>query len=529
MSPDRERALEDLKRLIDPRTRLAPEDLLNELLELVTKILRSDTAAILMLDEDRGVLLARAAKGIEEEVRRGVRIPLGGGFAGRIAAERRPIAIPDVDHADILNPLLRDRGIKSLLGVPLTVEDRVIGVLHVGTVTRREFTDEDTEMLTRVAVSAARAVDNAQARDERRLAELLQRQLLPAKPPELAGIQLGGRYLSAAHGGRLGGDWYDKFPLVDGRLALVIGDVVGRGVAAASLMAQVRAAVRAYALEGHQPAAVAERLNELLLRTERPHTATLAFIALDYETGIAEGVSAGHLPPVLMRPGEAAELVDLGSGPPLGASRLARYASRTFEIPVESVLVLYTDGLVERRDESIEAGLQRLLDAVRRAAKEPIELCDDLMDELVSSENEDDVAVLAVHVLPVPDRLLLKMPAEAEELAALRRQLGRWLAQTGAGRDEAYDLTLAASEAAANALEHAYGPGRATFELEASEEGGEVRITVRDTGSWRPAKESERGRGLMLMRALVDSVEVAAAPDGGTEVILRRRLGRMAA
>ena len=109
------------------------ESLLEELLERVREILQADTAAILLLDRDREVLVARAARGIEEEVRTGVQIPVGRGFAGRIAAERRPIAIEDVDHADILNPLLRLRGIRSLLGVPLLVEGRVVGVMHVGT------------------------------------------------------------------------------------------------------------------------------------------------------------------------------------------------------------------------------------------------------------------------------------------------------------------------------------------------------------------------------------------------------------
>jgi serine phosphatase RsbU (regulator of sigma subunit)/anti-sigma regulatory factor (Ser/Thr protein kinase) len=529
VSSARDRALAELQRITEsPRSHPTPDDILAQLLELITEILESDTAAFLMLDEDRDVLVARAAKGIEEGVRRGVRIPVGGGFAGRIAAERRPIAIDDVDHADILNPLLRDRGIKSLLGVPLELDGRMIGVLHVGTVTRREFTDADAELLTKAAERAARAVDQAQAYEERLLAQVLQRQLLRSRLLDIPGVEISGRYLPAAKAGRLGGDWYDKFTLADGRLALVIGDAVGRGIAAASLMAQVRTAVRAYALEGHQPAAVAERLNDLLLRTERSHTATLAFLAFDYEAGTVDGVSAGHLPPILMCPGEAPKLIDLGTAPPLGASRLARFTSRTFEMPVDSVLVLYTDGLVERREESIEAGLDRILEVAARASRKPLELCDDLIDELVGPDNDDDVAVTAIRVLPVPARLHLRLAAEPDELAMLRRQLGRWLTQVGAARDEAYDLTLATSEAAANALEHAYGPGSATFEVDAEEDGGDIRITVRDRGSWRPPKESDRGRGLMLMHALVETVDVETS-ERGTEVVLRRKLKTMAA
>ena len=124
---------------------LSLDDLLRELLHRMTDILHTDTAAFLLLDEDANELVARAAKGIEEEVEQGVRIPVGRGFAGRIAAERRAVTIADVDHADILNPILRERGIRSLLGVPLFVEGRVLGVLHVGTLTPRTFTSEDAE------------------------------------------------------------------------------------------------------------------------------------------------------------------------------------------------------------------------------------------------------------------------------------------------------------------------------------------------------------------------------------------------
>src|SRR4051794_26210398 len=142
----------------------------------VTGVLGTDTAAVLILDEDAGELVARAAKGIEEEVEAGVRIPVGRGFAGRIAAERRPIKILDVDHADVLNPILREKGICSLLGAPLLVEGRVIGVLHVGTLTRRDFTDEDTQLLQLAADRMAVAIDHARLYEsERDAAQQLRR------------------------------------------------------------------------------------------------------------------------------------------------------------------------------------------------------------------------------------------------------------------------------------------------------------------------------------------------------------------
>jgi signal transduction histidine kinase len=142
------------------------DELLPELLGRIQLVLDVDTCAILLLDEEREELVARAAIGIEEEVEQGVRIPVGRGFAGRIAAERRPIFIPDVESGDIINPILRERGIKSLLGVPLVARDRVLGVLHVGSFVPREFTDSDTELLQLVAERAALAIEKARVHDE---------------------------------------------------------------------------------------------------------------------------------------------------------------------------------------------------------------------------------------------------------------------------------------------------------------------------------------------------------------------------
>src|ERR1044072_2890734 len=140
--PSAEEAIRELQRISDAAlASLSMDELLRELLERIALIVGSDTAAFLLLDEVSGDLVAQAAKGIEEEVEQGVRIPMGRGFAGRIAAERRPIVIPDVDHGEILNPIPREKGIKSLLGVPLLVEGRVVGVLHVGTLVPREFTE----------------------------------------------------------------------------------------------------------------------------------------------------------------------------------------------------------------------------------------------------------------------------------------------------------------------------------------------------------------------------------------------------
>src|SRR4051794_37671188 len=202
---------------------LSIDELLSELLVRIRDILHADTAAILLLEDEAQMLRARAAKGIEEEVEQGVRIPLGAGFAGRVAAERRPIAIPELAHAEVLNPILRQKGIRSLLGVPLLVEGRVLGVLHVGTLTPRRFGDDDVNLLQLAADRAALAIEHAQLYEHRRVAEALQRSLLPQALPALPGFEVAARYLPAATGSSLGGDWYDLFRLSAGTIGLVIG------------------------------------------------------------------------------------------------------------------------------------------------------------------------------------------------------------------------------------------------------------------------------------------------------------------
>jgi signal transduction histidine kinase len=165
--PHAENRLRHLQAVTDVAlAHLSLDALLDELLLRIREALRADTAAILLLEETGRELVARAAKGIEEEVERGVRIPLGKGFAGRIAADRRPVILDDVDHADILNPILRQKGIKSMLGVPLVIQGRVLGVLHVGTLTPRTFTDDDVELLEVVAQRAAVAIDRSLAHEQ---------------------------------------------------------------------------------------------------------------------------------------------------------------------------------------------------------------------------------------------------------------------------------------------------------------------------------------------------------------------------
>src|ERR1700728_4262063 len=185
-----------------------------------------------------------AASGIEEEVRQGVRIPLGAGFAGRVAASREPVILTTVDHTTVRNPLLVDRGIKSLLGVPLFVGGKVIGVLHVGSLSGRPFGQQDAELLQLAADRAALALHSLKSQDDALAAVALSRRLLPTELPAIPGLDLAARYVAGS--GTVGGDWYDVLVVPDGRLGVVVGDVAGSGLWGGGIMGRRRSAVRGY-------------------------------------------------------------------------------------------------------------------------------------------------------------------------------------------------------------------------------------------------------------------------------------------
>ena len=295
------RSREDRSRWLEVVTdtglaQLTVDELLDELLEKVIGLMAVDTAAVLMLDPSRQVLVATVARGIEEEVHQGVRIPLGRGFAGRIAEERHWVAIEQVNHNNVLNPILREKGITSLLGVPLVAAGKVLGVLHVGTLTRRRFTKQDAELLQMVADRAAMATQSRISQNERAAAAVMVRHMLPARLPELAGLEFASRYVAGGDG-EVGGDWYDVFTLPSGTVCLVVGDVVGHGLAAAQSMSQIRAVLRSTALRTEDPADVLTRLDEHV-RHFQPHTiATVVCALLDPSTGALRMSSAGHPPP----------------------------------------------------------------------------------------------------------------------------------------------------------------------------------------------------------------------------------------
>ena len=521
---DAERVAEQIRRL-QSVTDVAlgnlahPDELMDRVLERLREVLSADTAAILLL-ESGGELVARAAKGLEEQVERGVRVPLGRGFAGRIAAERRAIVLSEVDHADVLNPILRESGIRSLLGVPLLVDGRVIGVLHVGTLSPRYFAPDEVALLELAADRIALVIDRAR---QQGVARTLQQSLLPARLPDIAGLELSARYLPGADEAHVGGDWYDVLRLPAGRVGVVMGDVVSHGLRAAASMGQLRTALRAYALDGSSPGAVLERLNDLVRTWDTPEMATVAYIVVAPETGEMTYSVAGHPPPLLVGGESDPRFLEQARGGPIGVTRSAQFGEAAEMLGRGDTLLLYTDGLVERRGASIDQGLEELRREAAAVSGWPDRLCDHLMSRFGGAP--DDVAVLAIRLSAgAGERLELHVRAMPESLSAMRRSLGAWLAAAGADEDESYDVVVAVGEAAANAVEHAYGPVAAKFDVLADADEGEVQITVADKGRWRPARGLNRGRGMDLMAKLMDDVQVDTG-ERGTTVTMRRRLG----
>jgi anti-sigma regulatory factor (Ser/Thr protein kinase)/putative methionine-R-sulfoxide reductase with GAF domain len=512
-------------RLSDPELSELPlEELLDELLVRVQEALEVDTVAILLHDARARQLVARAAKGIEEEVEQGVRIPLGQGFAGRIASERVPIFIADVDHADVLNPILREKGIASLLGVPLIVEGELIGVLHVGSLTPRAFGQDDLAVLQMAAARAAPAIEHArlyaELEHEHGVSMVLQRSLLPKRLVKVVGVNVAARYLPARE--EVGGDWYDVIELPRGRVGVVIGDVVGHGIPAAALMGRLRTALHAYAIEGHGPGRTLELVDRFVQSLDESAMATAGYAVFDTYTSSLQYATAGHLPPIVIS-GSDARLLDVTPAPPLGAFPYGRCPEHELSLGSGEILLLYTDGLVERRGVALSAGIEALAEAVR-AAKTPHVACASAFRELVPPEGlRDDVAIVALQNAPIPAELHETLPAEPKALAQVRRILRRWLHERGADEGEVAEITIAVSEACANAIEHAYSPSPDTFELHGRVRDGQVTMTVRDRGRWRPPRGQNRGRGLSIIVAAMDDVQIDRTAEG-TEVVMRRRM-----
>ena len=388
------------------------------------------------------------------------------------------------------------------------------GALAVYAPSRPELQGADREWLETLVSQGAQALDRAgRYETERGIAETLQRSVLPEQLPTVPGIELAARYLPGTVGVDVGGDWYDAIQLDDGRIGLVVGDVVGKGVQAAAMMGQLRNTLRAFAFERTDPGEVVRRLGKFIegMLEEAPF-ATLVYLVVDPRTRGVRYVVAGHPPPLIRAADGTTTFLEGGRALPMGVEASLQFEVGDAQLEPGSTIILYTDGLVERRGRSLDEGLELLSSSSAGSDDDPEELVDTVIAALLGDdERPDDVAILALRfATAVVDDLALVVPTTQEGLVRMRDSLREWLEETRIEADVEAEVMLAAWEACANAVEHAQRPSQPTFGLGAAlDDAGWIRVEVQDSGQWKPGDGStDRGLGLVLMRSLMDTVEV---------------------
>ncbi|GAA3390242.1 SpoIIE family protein phosphatase [Cryptosporangium minutisporangium] len=403
------------------------------------------------------------------------------------------------------------------IGVGTTI-DSALGPVAVWLVLDpvRGFSTEDQTLLLLLCGSLAQALHRAYAFDQQReVAVALQRSILgPAVLP--AGFAV--RYQPAGRPLEVGGDWYDAVDLPDGRIGIMVGDCVGRGLAAATVMGQLRSAGRALLLQATGPAEVLTALDRFAALLPGARCTTAFCGILDAESGLLVYSSAGHPPGVVVLADGRTQLLDAGRGIPLGLRRTEPREEVTTTLPARSVVLLYTDGLVERRRVSIDAGIQRAADTLREHRGLPVEeLAEQIMERMTGRNGASDDVALLLYRHPAP--LDLSFDADPKELAPVRAALRDWLRRAGIGSTTTQNVLVAAGEACANAVEHGYRDWPGRIRLAARAIGEDLEVTVSDSGSWRdePTTASPyRGHGLNLIRALMSRVTLNFGATGTT-------------
>ena len=409
-----------------------------------------------------------------------------------------------------------------------TPDGDVFGCLSIAWTTPHHHDGPRITQLLEVGDLAARAVGRIQLlQREREIATTLQYGLLTAETRSTSAV-VRTFYRSATESLAVGGDWYDVVDLPDGRIGVAVGDVVGRGLPAATTMGQLRAALATAMIHDPDPVAAIAMLDRFAAHLPAARCATAVVAIVDPAHQTVTYASAGHPPPIVATPDGAARLLEGGRSWPLQVDPTGTRAAAAVEpFPDGSLLLLYTDGLVERRGESLGTGINLLLADVRDVYHHPLLSVERLVIERASQRGAgaDDIALLTLRsVANAPTMLVEALPADATQLRGQRKRLGAWLAQLGFAPDRLDDVVLAASEATANAIEHGSGGDETkVVTLEAVCEQGVLQLAFADSGRWRAGIEgflTGRGRGHSLMSAFVDSVDVHTDHQGSTVTLL---------
>ncbi|QBJ92153.1 PAS domain S-box protein [Streptomyces seoulensis] len=429
--------------------------------------------------------------------------------------------------------------VQSTLAVPMVAHDTVVGIVQFARTKGSEpFGDRDRDLAVELAARAAVCIDNARLyRREHERALILQRSLLPPGDPEASGLDIACRYLPGNAATEVGGDWFDVIELPGHRTALVVGDVMGRGLRAAVAMGELRTAVRTLALLDLEPAEVLSALDEIARGLGTPggvqqatraarqprdadlcevYLATCVYAVYDSVTRRCTFANAGHLPPVLVEPGEAALMLDVPPGMPLGVGG-EPFEEVEVELPEGALLALYTDGLVESRDHPLDEGLQAFVQALTDPSRPLEDVCDHVLNSLDTRHGEDDIALLMARVQGLPTESVgdWTLPREPRSVGRAREyaraQLLSW------DLEPLVDTTeLLVSELVTNALRYGEGEIRLRLLLDRT-----LVCEVWDAGLVQPRRRRARdtdegGRGLQLVGLLSAAWGSRRTPRGKT-------------
>ncbi|RJQ70172.1 response regulator [Pseudonocardiaceae bacterium YIM PH 21723] len=409
-----------------------------------------------------------------------------------------------------LTPVVDDTGVDILLEHP---EGQLAVRIELGG--HRVVTEEDRTLLSLLAGHIAHGLHRVHQSDQQRTTAIaLQRSILgPSVLP--AGFAV--RYEPATQPLEVGGDWYDTVELPGGRIGIVVGDCVGRGLKAATVMGQLRSACRALLLQDTDPAQTLMALDQFAAGVPGAACTTVFCGVLNVETGELVYSSAGHPPGILAKPDGTTSLLVDGHSLPLAVRPGRERSQGSCVLPARSTLMLYTDGLVERRRRPLSDGLDRAGEVLRGGGDITVEdLATTVMDRLVPGEGFDDDVALLLYRHPAP--LKMTFPAESSQLAMVRKSLRSWLHQCQLPPATIQNVLVAVGEACANAIEHGHRdtPGE-LISLHAEARAGDLHLNITDAGRWKqPEADPNRGRGLNLMQALMQRVTVIPRPSGTT-------------
>ncbi|GAA2290835.1 SpoIIE family protein phosphatase/ATP-binding protein [Streptomyces violaceusniger] len=427
-----------------------------------------------------------------------------------------------------------DYGIHSMITVPLRARGVVLGVASFMRAEKPEpFEEDDISLAEELVTRAAVSIDNARRYTrEHTMAVTLQRSLLPRMLPEQNALDVAYRYLPAESG--VGGDWFDVIPLPGARVALVVGDVVGHGLHAAATMGRLRTAVHNFSTLDLPPDEILSHLDDLIARIDQDEGpggldgdgsgggggsegitgATCLYAIYDPVTRRCTMARAGHPPPALVRPDGSVEFLELPAGPPLGLGGLP-FETAELELPEGSHLVLYTDGLIEKRDRDIDTGLEMLRGALAHPGRTPEDACTAVLDALLPDRPSDDIALIVARTRVLEPGLTAdwEVPSDPAQVAEVRAAVARKLAEWDLG-DVAFTTELILSELITNAIRYATGPIRVRLLCDRS-----LICEVFDTSSTSPhlryaGTTDEGGRGLFLVSQFADRWGTRYTADG---------------